>query len=59
MSVSTAPSDPLPSTVSRILPESIDSPATENATLPLFTTSLSGLEPFPVVPTPPGLADRP
>jgi len=59
MSILPLSTDQPSSTVSRVveLPEA--PAAAEQAREPLTTVSLSGVLPFPSVPTPPGLADRP
>jgi len=49
---------PAPSTISRVV-EPPEAPTTASSNLPLFSTSLSGVQAFPAVPSPPGLADRP
>ena len=47
------------STISRVLPERVTELPPERVTETIFTVSIPNQKPFPSVPAPPGLADRP
>lgn len=47
------------STISRVLPEIVGTLPPARVVEPIFTLSIPNQKPFPSVPTPPGLADRP
>lgn len=47
------------STISRVLPESEVNQLPARVGNTIFTLSIPNQKPFPSVPTPPGLADRP